>query len=200
MHLDERPSLRPLDFQPITYQNQPMWLLRDPLKLSQEQLIFPAYLAQLLMFIDGTRSIADIHLDFCSYVNAPVDYAVITDTVERLDAALLLDNGRSQQAQQELLAEYRTKPHRTPALAGLSYPAEADKLTRLFESYGQGDDLANWKPWTGRGIVSPHIDYQRPFWKPISSSFWAPTTAAVLGQSRLPAKRMPLLMGFYQLT
>ena len=178
MNLDQRPCLRPLDFQPITYQNQPMWLLRDPLKLSQEQLIFPAYLTQLLMFIDGTRTMDTIHADFCSYVKAPVDYAVIADTLDQLDAALLLDNDRSQQFKQTLLAEYRAQPYRQPALAGLSYPSEPDKLTRLFEGYGRGDDLVDWQPWTGRGIVSPHIDYERG--GHVYAKVWRRAAAAVL--------------------
>ncbi|MCB8989990.1 MAG: AmmeMemoRadiSam system protein B [Ardenticatenaceae bacterium] len=155
------PKLRPLDFQPIMHQGQRMWLLADPMRLSDKQLIVPQDLAPLLVFCDGTRTPDEIHAAFCEYVGGHVDRAVVTSALAQFDEALLLDNGRFQQAQQALLNDYRAQPHRPPALADLSYPGNADELTRQFHAYGAGDNLNGWQPWRGRGIISPHIDYHR---------------------------------------
>ena len=172
------PNLRPLDFQPVTYQNQPMWLLRDPLKLSSQQLIFPAPLAQMLMFVDGTRTPAEIHRVFCRQIGAEIDFEIVASTLERLDAACLLDNTRARAVQRDLLAAYHAQPHRPPALADLSYPANPTDLSQLFDHFSVGDDLSDWQPWRGRGIVSPHIDYQRG--GPVYAKVWRRAETAVL--------------------
>ena len=138
-----------------------MWLLTDPLRLSERQLIVPQDLAPLLLFCDGTHTPDEIHTAFCEYVGGEVDRDIVTNALAQFDEALLLDNGRFQQAQQALLDEYRAQPHRPPALADLSYPGDAVELTRLFHEYGAGDNLNDWQPWHGRGIISPHIDYHR---------------------------------------
>lgn len=173
-----KPTLRPLDFQPVTHMGQQMWLLRDPLQLSPQQLIVPPALAQMLMFCDGSRTRRQIHDAFCQLVGEQVDYEIVGNALDQLDEAFLLDNARSRQAQQKLLDAYRAQPYRPPALADLSYPADPAQLTKLFNAYAQDDDLDDWQPWHGRAIVSPHIDYQRG--GPIYAQVWRRATAAVL--------------------
>jgi AmmeMemoRadiSam system protein B len=159
--LSYKPILRPLDFQPVIYQNQQMWLLRDPLQLTDQQLIVPTVMAQMLVFCDGTRTPEEIHAAFCQQLQGQVDFGIITNALDQLDAACLLDNERSQKAHQAVLDSYRAAPHRIPALADLSYPANPQQLASLLESYSDGDNLNEWPDWQGRGLVSPHIDYQR---------------------------------------
>jgi AmmeMemoRadiSam system protein B len=77
-----------------------------------------------------------------------------------------------------LISKYRAQPHRHPSLADLSYPGDVDALTQLFESYGQDDPLNGWSAWRGRGIVSPHIDYQRG--GKVYSQVWRRAETAVL--------------------
>ncbi|MFQ5398188.1 MAG: AmmeMemoRadiSam system protein B [Anaerolineae bacterium] len=176
--MSEKPILRPLDFQPVIHEGQQMWLLRDPLQLTPIQLIVPQALAQLLVFCDGTRTPEEIHEAFCQRVGVTVDFQVVADALAQLDEACLLDNARSTAVKQTLLKEYRTLPHRLPALAGLSYPAEAEKVAYTFSSYADGDDLNGWRPWHGRGIISPHIDYQRG--GPVYARVWRRAEVAVL--------------------
>ncbi len=140
-----------------------MWLLRDPLQLSPQQLIFPTALAQMLLFCDGTRTLSQIHRDFSQHLGLPVDLDIVSDTLAHLDEACLLHNERARAAETALLAHYRAQPHRPPALAGLSYPAAAVDLRTYFAQFmadvkpDQTDEMA----WRGRGIISPHIDYLR---------------------------------------
>jgi AmmeMemoRadiSam system protein B len=131
----------------------------------------------MLIFCDGTRTRYEIHQAFCQAVGEQVEYAIVENALNRLDDALLLDNGRSQQARQALLDAYRAQSHRPPALADLSYPADPEQLTALFHSYGEGDDLNSWPAWHGRAIISPHIDYQRG--GPVYAQVWQRAETAV---------------------
>ncbi|RMG99006.1 MAG: AmmeMemoRadiSam system protein B [Chloroflexi bacterium] len=175
--MPEKPLLRPLDFQPVFHQDQQMWLLRDPLQLTDYQLIIPPALAPLLMFCDGTRDPQEIHRAFCEYVQVQVDFEVVADALAQLDAACLLDNERSRQRQVQLLAEYRAQAYRPPALANLVYPGDADELTAVLDAYGADDNLDDWPGWQGRGIISPHIDYQRG--GPVYAKVWRRAETAV---------------------
>ena len=173
-----KPKMRLLDFQPITHMGQQMWLLRDPLELSDQQLIMPAPLAPILMFCDGTRTPQEIHHAFCQHVNQTVDYTVVADALQQLDSAFLLENGRSHAALEATREAYRQQPHRPPALADLSYPGDPTKLMRQFANYGANDDRNDWQPWRGQAIVSPHIDYQRG--GSVYAKVWERAAAAVL--------------------
>jgi len=154
-----------------------MWLLRDPWQLGERQLIFPQALAQMLLFCDGTRSPRQIQAALSEHLGAPVPFDVIGEALAQLDAAFLLVNERSEARRQALLADYRAQSYRPPALAGLSYPAAPAALSDLFRSYGRGDE-ATPDEWHGRGLVSPHIDYQRG--GPVYARVWRRATPAVL--------------------
>ena len=177
MNPTEKPKLRALDFQPVFHQGQQMWYLCDPLRLTSQQLVVPGPMAHLLSYLDGMRTPSQIHRDFCRAIGESIDFAIISDALQQLDAACLLDNARARQAQAEQLAAYRAQPQRSPALADLSYPAEAQALTRLFASYGRRHNPNSRPAWHGRGLISPHIDYQRG--GPVYAQVWQAAAAAV---------------------
>lgn len=159
-----KPRLRPIDFQPVQHQGQWAWLLRDPLQLSPYQLIVPAHLAQLLVFCDGSRTLTQIQQALQQQYGLNLPYSIISETLSQCDTAFLLDNEQSQKACQQRLKDYRAQPYRPPALANLSYPANPQALSHLFAQYktanGSNPPFANGD-WRGRGIISPHIDYER---------------------------------------
>ena len=172
---DARPLLRPLDFQPVLYQGQPMWFLRDPLQLSDQQLFMPEAIAPLLTLIDGRRTQMEIHSAFCQLVGTSLDPAVTLEAIERLNDALLLENERSQRALQVRLDEYRSQAYRPPALAGNGYPADPEALAEYLEGFARGGATPTWH---GRGLVSPHIDYARG--GQVYSQVWAAAEASIL--------------------
>jgi MEMO1 family protein len=176
--LSEKPRLRQLDFQSVYHQGEQMWYLRDPLGLSSEQLIMPPALAQLLIFCDGSRTPQQIHAAFCRHIGQPLEFAITEQALAQLDAACLFDNDRARQALAQQQADFRSQPHRSPALADLSYPANPRQLTMMLNEYGAEDDLNGWQPWRGRAIVSPHIDYQRG--GKVYSKVWQRAKTAVL--------------------
>lgn len=171
------PRLRLLDFQRIYHQGEPMWLLRDPWQLGERQLIFPDALAQLLLFCDGTRSPRQIQAALSEHLATPVPFDIVSEALAQLDAAYLLVNDRSEARRGELVAAFRAQPHRPPALADLSYPASLAALDGLFREYGEGD-TDEPAEWHGRGVVSPHIDYQRG--GPVYARVWRRAAPAVL--------------------
>lgn len=176
--MTEKPALRPIDFQPITYQGQRMWHLRDPLQLSDQQLVMPHTLAQLLPFCDGTRTVDELHQAFCEHIGQWTEREIITDTLAQLDDVFLLENGRSRAAIDRVRVDYRQQPFRPPALASHSYPDTAEALAMQLNEYGAADDLTTWEPWRGRGIIAPHIDYQRG--GPVYAKVWQRAKTAVL--------------------
>lgn len=172
---NDRPLLRPLDLQPVQYQGQRMWLLRDPLQLSDRQLFLPESMAPLLTLLDGGRNKREIHSVFCQMVGASLDPEITADALDRLDEAYLLENRNSEQAKQAQMAEFRSQLFRAPALAGSSYPAEPDVLTEQLHGYSTGSAAP---PWQGRAIISPHIDFDRG--GPVYSQVWRQAEAAIL--------------------
>ncbi len=174
--MSTKPTLRLLDFQPVIYQGQQLWLLRDPMQLSEQQLFLPTPLAIMLSLMDGTRDLQQLHRDFCIEVGELVPFEVVQETIDALDSAYLLDNERSRQAMQRELAAFRSQPHRPPALAGLGYPGNPRELSQFLESYSDGH-VNGHQEWRGRAIVSPHIDYQRG--GPVYAQVWQQAAGAV---------------------
>lgn len=156
-----KPKIRPLDYQPVIYQDEQMWLIRDPLELTDYQLILPPALAQLLIFMDGSRDLQEIQVAFTVQFGASIQLEVIEETLATLDEAYLLINERSKELIDGQLQEYRNLSYRPPSLAGTGYPKDPADLNTALVGFEQGDMLEDWTPWLGRGIVSPHIDYHR---------------------------------------
>jgi MEMO1 family protein len=159
--LDGKPRLRALDFQPVLYEGQQMWLLQDPLELSEAQLIMPAPVAQMLVYCDGRHTPEEIGRALTTTLGVDIDLEVVANALRQLDDNFLLDNARYRDRAEERLSAYRAQGHRAPALADLAYPADPQELSRKLDDYARDDDLDGWRPWHGRAIISPHIDYPR---------------------------------------
>lgn len=89
---------------------------------------------------------------------------MLESALETLDDAYMLDNARFQQKHAEVIADFRTTNFRPMALAGQNYSKDLAELANQFADYGKQDSpaaIALWDDWSGRAIVSPHIDYQR---------------------------------------
>jgi AmmeMemoRadiSam system protein B len=162
------PKLRAVDPRPIVHGGRPSILLRDPLQLTEGNIVIPQQLAPLLALCDGTRDIAGLRASLAVRFGVRVGSGVLEQLVRALDEALLLDNERFAQALEHALTAYRQAPFRPPALAGQSYPADPDALRGLLDGYleatdDEGEDTREVKSRLadGRGLVCPHIDYAR---------------------------------------
>jgi AmmeMemoRadiSam system protein B len=129
------PKLRPVDVRSFVDQGRPVFVLRDPLALSDKVAIVPQVLGPLLALLDGSRDVAGLHASLLVRAGLRVAPEIIQRVIDQLDEALLLQNDHFAQAYAETLRTYRTAPFRSPALAGPSYPAEPAALRSLLDGY-----------------------------------------------------------------
>lgn len=170
---NENPKLRAVNVHPIQHENQPMLLLDDPLRLSDTSIAVPRPLAALLMLMDGTRDPS--RLEAALQVQAGVRLApgLLEQLVAGLDAAFLLDNERFRQARAAAVETYRAAPFRPLTLDGASFDSRAEMTTAQLQGYL--DALPPAPQFEGeaapiRGVISPHIDYQRG--GPVYAEVW----------------------------
>lgn len=158
------PKLRPLQPMPATHAGQPGFVLRDPLALGKQTLFLPREMGPLLTLCDGTRDLPELRAALIVRFGVQVPLEMLAQLVAQLDAACLLDNERSAQAHDAALTAYRDAPFRQPALAGNSYPADPDRLAAYLAAIQAelpSDDRASETDASVRGVVCPHIDFQR---------------------------------------
>ncbi|MBN1659453.1 MAG: AmmeMemoRadiSam system protein B [Anaerolineae bacterium] len=173
-----KPKLRNVQVHPMQHQGQPMLLLQDPLGLSPTTIAVPRPLGPVLMLMDGSRDLAQI--DAALQVRAGVKLApgLLERLVSDLDEALLLDNERSVSARGEAVAAYRQAPYRPLTLDGASFSADPRQASAQLQAYV--DTLApaeaSAETRSIRGVVSPHIDYQRG--GPVYAQVWRDAAAA----------------------
>ena len=152
------PRFRAIQTIPMTHQGQPSLLLRDPLRVTDRMLVIPQQLAPLLALMDGTRSIDELRASLMIRFCLRLGLSELEQLVHQLDQALFLDSERFLEACRVTLARYRQAPFRYPTSAGASYPTDADELAAMLDGYLADQDVA---PFRGRGVICPHIHYER---------------------------------------
>jgi AmmeMemoRadiSam system protein B len=173
-----QPKLRAVEAHPVEHQGQQMILLRDPLRLGSEQIAIPRPLGLLLTLMDGTRD--EAALEAALQVRAGVRLApgLLSRLVADLDSAYLLENERFVQAKREALRSYREAPYRPLTLDGASFAPGSDLVSAQLQAYV--DALPPARPLDTaqpiRGLISPHIDYQRG--GPVYAEVWRAATEA----------------------
>ncbi|MDW8099535.1 MAG: AmmeMemoRadiSam system protein B [Anaerolineae bacterium] len=169
--------MRPVRTQPTLYYGKPALALQDPLQLTNQIVIIPQHLVPILPLCDGTRDLDMLRASLAIRSGILLSPGEITQIVQRLDEALLLDNERFAQAKQQALAEFRAAPYRPPALAGISYPADPDVLRQYFDQWMARISPDGAASADVRAVISPHIDYQRGGL--VYAQTWAQAAAAV---------------------
>ena len=162
MSTPARPKVRPLISEWVQANGDVCLALRDPDELLQGTALIPAGLAPVLELCDGEHSLDGMQAALSVRYGWSLPTATLESLIAQLEEALILESERVQAARQEARAAYRNAPCRPPALAGASYPANPDELTAMlagFESTVGPEKVVT--PASVRGIVSPHIDYQR---------------------------------------
>jgi AmmeMemoRadiSam system protein B len=161
---DDKPKLRAVESRWVEHQGRPFVSLSDPLGLGRRGLLVPQPLAPLLNLCDGTRDILALTTAFALTAGVQLSPSQVTEFVQALDSALLLDNDSFRRASASALRKYRNAPHRRPALAGRVYPADPGELADVLDHYCErspADGGALPASTRLRGMVCPHIDYER---------------------------------------
>jgi len=166
------PKLRDVEVRPIQHQGQAMILLSDPLRLSEAAIAIPQPLAPVLSLMDGTRDEAALQAAFTIRIGMRLAPGLLSKLVADLDQAYLLDNERSAAAIAATAKAYREGPFRPMGSAGSSYPAEPDEAAAQMQGYvdALGPATAGLETAPIRGVISPHIDYQRG--GPVYAEVW----------------------------
>ena len=166
------PKLRDVEIQPIQHQGQAMILLRDPLRLSEAAIAIPQPLAPVLGLMDGTRDEGALQAAFTIRIGMRLAPGLLSKLVADLDKAYLLDNERSAAAIAGVLKAYREAPFRPMGSAGSSFSADPVEATAQLQGCVDALGPAAIDQQTGpiRGVISPHIDYQRG--GPVYAEVW----------------------------
>ena len=175
-----KPKLREVQAQPIQHQGQPMILLRDPLHLSDAMLAVPQPLGPLLGLMDGTRDAAALESTLLVRSGVRLAPGLLSRLLADLDEALLLDNERFAQARDTALRAYREAPCRPLTLDGASFPADPGQAAAHLQSYVDALPPLHAAPQAKpiRGVICPHIDYQRG--GPVYAEVWRAASEAAL--------------------
>jgi AmmeMemoRadiSam system protein B len=171
------PKLRLIDAQTIEYEGATYILMRDPLALTEKNILVPQPLAPALALLDGTRTPPTVRAALAIRYGIFLTQKRVDELILALDDALLLENSRSKSARAIARLAFHQEPYRPPANAGVSYPDSPVELAGLLQGYM--DSLnGSIHPAKGvRGIISPHIDYERG--GPIYAQTWAQAAEAV---------------------
>ncbi len=158
------PKIRHLDFEPIMHEGEQVWLIRDPSEISTDQLLLPPVLARMTLYCDGLHDVPAIYSALENDIGGKLPAGILEQALNTLDEACMLENDRFKERQDTIVAEFRNAPFRPMALVDRNYHRDLEELEKQFAAYGANDNFderASWNTWSGRGIVSPHIDYQR---------------------------------------
>ena len=173
-----RPRLRPLELKWLDEGGRSVLFVRDPSGVAPHSVTVPGFVALLLSFCDGEHDVPEIQAAFELRTGQRLPIEQVRSILDQLDEALFLDSPRFRAARDQLLVDYRSSAYRTPALADRVYPGEPTALLRELANYERElpSDLTEPSP-SLRGVVSPHIDYQRG--GPIYAATWRRAAAAV---------------------
>ena len=150
-----------------------MLLLRDPLRLTDTTIAIPRPLAPLLALMDGSRDEAGLEAALQVRSGVRLAPGLLSQFLADLDQACLLDNEHAAQAQRAALEAFRRQPFRPLTTSdGSSAAADPEQMGAWLQSFL--DALPPQAPPAAkqpvRGLISPHIDYQRG--GPVYAQVW----------------------------
>ncbi|MBI3964868.1 MAG: AmmeMemoRadiSam system protein B [Chloroflexi bacterium] len=144
----------------MEHEGERLLALRDQIGLIDGLVLVPAALAPLLALCDGSRDVSALCVGFRELTGAEIRPEQVAQALAALDEQLILEGDRCDAAKEQALAAYREAACREPALAGKVYPGDVSALRAELDAYGAGAKAVTaTRPV--RGIVTPHIDYQR---------------------------------------
>lgn len=173
----QKPKLRNVNAQRILYQGEPVFLIQDGLKLSEAAIVLPEVLGPMLLLCDGEHTLPELRAALEVRYGLRLKQELLESLIAQLDQALLLEGQTYEQARDAALQAYRSAPFRRPALANGAYPADPDQLRQLLQGYLDQVNGVAVSPAESRGVISPHIDYQRG--GPVYARVWASAAEAV---------------------
>jgi AmmeMemoRadiSam system protein B len=177
---ESKPKLRSVEVLPIEHQGQPLLLLRDPLQLQDATIAVPRTLGPLLALMDGTRDAGALEAALGVRHGVRLAPGLLSRLLDDLDAAYLLANERFEAARLEALRTYREAAFRPMVTRDairlhVDEAGVAAELQRLIDGLPALPAFPAARPV--RGLVSPHIDYERG--GPVYAEVWRAAAEAI---------------------
>ncbi len=161
----ERPKLRPVNARKVEHQGQAFVVLQDVTGAIAQQVLVPIDgFNHVVRRFDGQSTLAEIQGLVLRSTGLFLAMSELESLVNRLDAAMLIEGPTFDAFHQS----FRESGKRPAALAGRSYAATLRALRTQLEQFfvdadGSGVPAAPTNGANGvlRGVLSPHIDFQR---------------------------------------
>jgi len=160
------PKLRNINIFPVQSSGQILFCLQDPKNISEKALFLPAPLFSIVSLFDGQHSILDIQAEYMRRSGDFLFTEKVQEIISQLDENLFLEGDRFQKALKQKEEMFKRSSAREAAFAGKSYEGDPDRLKLQLEGYFTGSDGPGPLGGRGgvnglRGVVAPHIDFQR---------------------------------------
>lgn len=156
------PRLRALDLVPVRVDGRPAVAVHDPEGIVEDTVLLPLPVAEVALLLDGTRDALDVQVEYARrHRGELLPSAEVRRIVEELDRWGLLDTERARARRRALEDAFRRRAERPPYFAGRSYPAEPDALRAQVRGYLDAVDAGRLPPTSPRGVVAPHVDFER---------------------------------------
>ena len=160
------PKLRNINIFPVQSSGQTLLCLQDPQNISEKALFLSPPLYFIVSLFDGQHSILDIQAEYMRRVGEFLYTEKLQEIISQLDENLFLEGERFQGALRQKEEDFKKASFREAVFAGKSFEKEPDKLRAQLEGYFSGSDgsgsLGKKKRMNGlKGVVAPHIDFQR---------------------------------------
>ena len=163
--LPTKPQLRDLSPRWIQRQDGVFLHLEDDLGIAQTAVQIPQNLTPILLLCDGTRTIESINGGLLLQ-GISIGEERISNLLEQLDDALLLENGKYAAEKNKALQKYRRSENRPMSFAGTIYPAiisDFDLFITESKSRFESSDKSEKYHGDIQGLLSPHIDFARGY-------------------------------------
>ncbi len=158
-----------LDAFPIEQDGEPLVALRDPAGLTDQIVVFPLPLLDLVSLFDGEHSVTQIQGILRSRHGQSPTTEQIGGLIESLDEAGFLASERFEERRRAIEEAFRLSPVRPAVHAGGAYAGEAEVLAAQIEEFfthpegpgSPGDRAVGTASPALRGLIAPHIDFHR---------------------------------------
>jgi hypothetical protein len=152
------PLRKDLEFFPLQHGGKQYILIKDHLGLVQEGKAIELPLYQLMVLLDGSRTLRDLQVLLMRQQGGLlVGSDEIKGVVDQLDASFLLESDRFIRSREQIIEQFTSLETRPCSFCGHGYPPDPDDLRkRLDEILGRGPQAPD--PGKIVALVSPHID------------------------------------------
>jgi hypothetical protein len=168
----DRPRLRLLEAFPVEQNGERLMALRDPSGFTDQVIVLPMPLLDLVSLFDGEHSIAELQAILRKRHGEAPSAEQIANLIEGLDEHGFLDSVRFAARRQAVEEEFRLSPMRAAVHAGGAYAGERGPLAAqidAFFSHPDGPGTLDGRAIGGaaagasplRGLIAPHIDFHR---------------------------------------